>query len=231
MSSSGLIPDIHITSFLSSIDALLTAGRSNAPTRVLQPMKAVINAVTAITDDLRTYPSSNSSSSSHDEIDALRERAEATLGNLVAAVKTHATAAGMAPVSLLDAAASHVAAAVTDIGRTVLIRRASRAEIEAFGSPGPTGFSPALKNIEELRGGNSSGQGSHQRGFSSASRSGSQSQSQRRPPSGGQSSSGRSASPAQIFDGVPMGTRGTSEDSGGGDGNEDAWAELKVRLQ
>ncbi|KZV75957.1 hypothetical protein PENSPDRAFT_599275 [Peniophora sp. CONT] len=232
MSSSGGVVDIHITSFLASIDALLTAGRSNAPTRVLQPMKAVINAVTAITDDLRQYSSTSSSPAARpDELEALRERAEATLGNLVAAVKTHATAAGMAPVSLLDAAASHVAAAVTDIGRTVLIRRATRAEHEAFGSPGPTGFSPALKNIEELRGGNSNGSGSngqHQRGFSSSSRAGSQ----QRPPSGrsigGQSSSGRSASPAQIFDGVPAGTRGTSEDSGGG---EDAWAELKPYLE
>ena len=48
VSREGGLVDIHVTAFVSSIDSLLTAGRSNAPSRVLQQMKAVVNAVSAL---------------------------------------------------------------------------------------------------------------------------------------------------------------------------------------
>ena len=59
---------------------------------------------------------------------ALEERVEATLPDLVVASKTHATSSGLSPVSLLDAAASHVSAAVTELGCVVLLRRATKTE-------------------------------------------------------------------------------------------------------
>ncbi|KAJ7782854.1 hypothetical protein B0H16DRAFT_1494629 [Mycena metata] len=142
VSGDGGVLDIHITAFLSGIDALLTAGRSNAPTRVLTPMKAVVNAVSSIVDDVRAFEARPSRERS--------DRAEATLSNLVAASKTHATSAGMSPVSLLDAAASHVAVTVTEIARTVCIRKATRAEQEQMGASSSgasatNGFAPALR--------------------------------------------------------------------------------------
>lgn len=165
VSPDGGILDIHITAFVSAIDSLLLAGRSNAPTRVLTPMKTVVNAVTNIVEDTRTFerrPARERADVDIEALRALRERAEATLSNLVAASKTHATSSGMAPVSLLDAAASHVSMCVTEIGRTVLIRKATRAEQEQFpysvtpvsmmgNSPSPSsGFVP-MRTIEELR--------------------------------------------------------------------------------
>ena len=54
-SRDGGLVDIHVTAFVSSIDSLLTAGRSNAPTRVLQPMKGVVNAAAALSDDVRAF--------------------------------------------------------------------------------------------------------------------------------------------------------------------------------
>lgn len=133
MSPDGAVLDVHVTAFVSAIDSLLTAGRSNSPTRVLVPMKAVINAVTAITDDLRQFERRPRS----DEVDlgllrSLRDRAEATLSNLVAAAKSHATGAGISPVSLLDAAASHVSSTITETARIAFIRRATPAEQEQF---------------------------------------------------------------------------------------------------
>src|SRR5215472_13857718 len=53
VSPDGGLADIHVTAFLSAIDSLLTAARSSSPTRVLTPMKAVVNAVTAIVEDIR----------------------------------------------------------------------------------------------------------------------------------------------------------------------------------
>ena len=39
MSPDGAVLDIHVTAFVSAVDSLLTAGRSNYPTRVLAPLK------------------------------------------------------------------------------------------------------------------------------------------------------------------------------------------------
>ena len=135
-------------------------------------MKSVVNAVSAITEDVRLFerrPQRERSDVDQDVLRALRERAEATLSNLVTASKTHATSSGMSPVSLLDAAASHVSATVTEIGRTVCIRKASRAEQDDFAAAAPSpalnssatnGFSPALRAVEEINSSNHQKKGS-----------------------------------------------------------------------
>ena len=153
MSPDGAILDVHVTAFVSAVDSLLTAGRSNSPTRVLAPMKAVVNAVTAITDDLRQFERRPRS----DEVDldvlrSLRDRAEATLSNLVVATKSHATGAGMSPVSLLDAATSHVSSTITEIAKITFIRRATPAEQEQFHAMQPTtnGHTSGMRFAEEV---------------------------------------------------------------------------------
>ncbi|TFY56445.1 hypothetical protein EVJ58_g7646 [Rhodofomes roseus] len=245
----GGLVDIHVTAFLSAIDGLLTAGRSNAPTRVLTPMKSVVNAVTAIIEDIKAYERRARRDFDIDSLRILRERLEATLSNLVVASKTHATSSGMSPVSLLDAAASHVSSTVTEIGKLVLVRKASRAEQDQFAvsqnTSATNGFSPALRSVDE-------GRPVHSRGYSSASSrsyssqanrfgdlAGSSSMSSTRlmedrrvsPPSRGSSLTN---SPPPIFDRVPAShsTGGrTSGESAPPEGPEDAWAELKPYLE
>ena len=237
VSRDGGLVDIHVTAFVSSIDSLLTAGRSNAPTRVLQPMKGVVNAVTAISDDIRAFerrPQRERGEVDADALQALRERLDATLSNLVQAAKTHATSAGMAPVSLLDAAASHVSATVTEVGKTVHLRKASKAEQDAFtpaaaaSASATNGYTPSLRAVEELR-------STHQRSGSSASSRGgdeyrvspvsSPRVTPRRPPSN--MSSSNASSPPPLFEKNKM-SGAKSDSSATGEGPEDAWAELKV---
>ncbi|KAF7362137.1 hypothetical protein MVEN_00559700 [Mycena venus] len=257
VSGDGGVLDIHVTAFLSGIDALLTAGRSNAPTRVLTPMKAVVNAVSSIVDDVRAFearPARERSDVDVDALAALRERAEATLSNLVAASKTHATSAGMSPVSLLDAAASHVAVTVTEIARTVCIRKATRAEQEAaaYAVPAATsatnGFAPSLRSVDEGKAATppppGSPAGGHARKPSAALSTGSARSAgagrftgrspvspatpydarRQRPPSDNTSSSDNTNSPPPIFD-------QPASESAVADGSEDAWAELKPYLE
>ncbi|KAG6813745.1 hypothetical protein H0H92_007697 [Tricholoma furcatifolium] len=245
ISSDGGVVDIHVTAFLSAIDALLTAGRSNAPTRVLTPMKSVVNAVTAIVDDVRAFerrPQRERSDVDPEALRSLRERAEATLTNLVAASKTHATSSGLSPVSLLDAAASHVSATVTEIGRTLCIRKASKTEQDQFSSPysatASSSFSPTLRSVEEVK-------SPHQRkgsssSFTTRSRLAEVSSStspviraldsRRRPPSDN-SSSEKTNSPPPIFDQPANSTGVLSDDSAQAEGSEDAWTELKPYLE
>ncbi|KAF8971065.1 hypothetical protein BDZ97DRAFT_1724181 [Flammula alnicola] len=252
MAPDGGVLDIHITAFLSAIDGLLTAGRSNAPTRVLTPMKSVVNAVTNIIEDVKAFerrPVRDRADVDADSLRSLRDRAEATLSNLVAATKTHASSSGMSPVSLLDAAASHVSVTITEIGRTICIRKATKAEQEQYayttyaGPPASAtgGFSPSLRSVEETRSG-------HQRKASQASTSSrggrfsespssppnNQSRSymdnRRRPPSEN-SSSEQTNSPPPIFDTHGNSAGVVSDDSAQAEGSEDAWAELKPYLE
>jgi hypothetical protein len=246
VSSDGGVLDVHVTAFVSAIDSLLTAGRTSSPPSVLSPMKAVVNSVTSIISDIQAFERRASRDRSDVDVEALRslrERAEATLSNLVAATRTHATGSGMSPVSLLDAAASHVSVTVTEIGKTLCIRKATKAEQDQFthssgGMTGTNGFSPSLRSIEEVsysrntsaasnprRGGDTSSSSSR---FAKSAMSSSHSRSSpdpRRRPLSDQSSSGAS-SPPPIFDPPPA---GASDDSAPADGPEDAWAELKVR--
>lgn len=88
-------------------------------------MKSVIDAVTSIVEDAR-----GSDPRSRDDIDletvqSLCDRTEATLSNLVTATRTHATSYGLSPVSLLDAALSHVSASVTELTKLLRVRRST----------------------------------------------------------------------------------------------------------
>lgn len=238
---------MHLTAFLTAIDSLLSAGRSNAPTRVLTPMKSVVNAVTTILDDVRShsrrYPDPEG-------VHSLEERVEATLSNLVTASKTHATSSGLSPVSLLDAAASHVSAAITELGRVVLLRRATKAEQEQFAPSASTGtgigtgvatngFVPGLRTVDEAR----PSAVHHQRVLSDAlsrrnererererEREMAREEREREQPAHSESSSDDSSAAPTIFDqSAANGAGVTRPDSAGAEGSEDAWTELRVR--
>ncbi|TFK23690.1 cell polarity protein [Coprinopsis marcescibilis] len=247
VATDGGVLDIHITAFMSAVDSLLTAGRSNAPTRVLAPMKTVVNAVTNIIDDARAFERRPIDREVDlDALKALRERAEATLGNLTAASRTHATSNGMSPVSLLDAAASHVSSCITEISRLVRIRKSTKAEQDQFqySSPPPSatnGYMPSLRAVGES---GSSFNVNHQRKASQASVSSNRNRfvdspssppnrtyvdSRRRPPSQN-SSSEKTNSPTPLFDRQPGLGGAMSDDSAPLEG-EDAWAELKPYLE
>ena len=195
-------------------------------------MKSVVNAVTNILDDVRTHSRRHSDP---EAVRALEERVEATLSNLVAASKTHATSSGLSPVSLLDAAASHVSAAVTELGRVVLLRRATKAEQEQFAplssGTATNGFSPGLRTVEEVR-----SSVTHQRGMSEASsrrgdweREREPTRDEREHPTHSESSSDDSSAAPTIFDKSAANAAGiTSPDSAAADGLEDAWTEVRV---
>ena len=244
MSPDGAVLDIHVTAFVSAVDSLLTAGRSNSPTRVLAPMKAVVNAVTAITDDLRQFERRpRSGEVDLDVLRSLRDRAEATLSNLVVATKSHATGAGMSPVSLLDAAASHVSSTITEIAKVAFIRRASSAEQDQFHVMQPTtnGHGSGMRSAEEAssppRGTPSTGIAPVRRNGTGDSlsrnffgrrgtRNGTVDDERERRWLSDPSNSSDGSSPPPIFDRRARGRM--SDDSAVQEAPDDAWNELKV---
>ncbi|KZS88925.1 hypothetical protein SISNIDRAFT_552392 [Sistotremastrum niveocremeum HHB9708] len=171
ISSNGGVLDIHLTAFQSAIDSLLTVGRSNTPAKVLDPMKSVVVAASAIIDDVRAFERHPRRDVDLEAVKDLRDRAEATLSNLVIASKTHAQSYGLSPVSLLDAAASHVSSTVVEIAKCIFIRRSTKSEQDQYVngtmSPGPappanlssmstngtsmSSYVPNLRSLDDVR--------------------------------------------------------------------------------
>ncbi|ORY06886.1 hypothetical protein BCR34DRAFT_489807 [Clohesyomyces aquaticus] len=137
----GLVKDVHVTKFQLSIDELLQVARRSDPEQVLESMKHVVKCVRAITGDIDNTPlsqmqSPNSSingdgSTAPDKQQAkLKSRVSATANNLITASKNHASSGGLCPVSLLDAAASHLSTAVVELVKHVKVRPTPEDELE-----------------------------------------------------------------------------------------------------
>lgn len=124
----GLVKDVHVTKFQISIDELLRTARTEEPARVIVSMKAVVVNVRRITQDIDEAPSSSGDLAQQQA--KLKSRVSATANNLITASKNYAVANGLSPVSLLDAAASHLTAAVVELVRTVKIRPTPAGELE-----------------------------------------------------------------------------------------------------
>ena len=127
-SADGLVKDVHVTKFQIAIDELLRTARVNEPASVLDYMKAVVISVRHVTQDMGDLASSEDGSAQRRQ--ALKTRVSATANNLITASKNFAASKGLSPVSLLDAAASHLTSAVVELIRLVKIRPAPADELE-----------------------------------------------------------------------------------------------------
>ena len=143
-SPDGLVKDVHLTRFQLAIDELLQTGRGPDARRVIDAMKAVIMSTRTITVDCDAGTSTATTSAGmarsptsgtlltspdvpgHGEPTRnpakLKQRVSATANNLITAAKNHAGAEGLSPVSLLDAAASHLTMAVVELVKVCRVR-------------------------------------------------------------------------------------------------------------
>ena len=111
----GLVKDVNVTKFQIAIDELLQIARSDNPIAVLDHMKVVVLAVRGITSDIESDSSADKDNEVGKRRNKLKSKVSATANNLITASKNFASASGLSPVSLLDAAASHLTAAVVDL--------------------------------------------------------------------------------------------------------------------
>lgn len=128
MQDGGLVKDVHVTKFQIAVDELLQGARNHAPERVIDHMKPVVVSVRRIIKDIEAPLPAGAELPPPQA--KLKSRVSATANNLITASKNFAAAAGMSPVSLLDAAASHLVAAVVELLRTVKIRATPTGELE-----------------------------------------------------------------------------------------------------
>lgn len=124
----GLVKDVHVTKFQMSIDELLRIARFEESRVVLHQIKMVVAAVRHILQDVEYSPIPVDGSA------ALRAKVKGqvstTANNLITATRNFASSSGLSPVSLLDAAASHVCTAVIDLISVVKIQTSPADELE-----------------------------------------------------------------------------------------------------
>ncbi|POR36698.1 Protein SPA2 [Tolypocladium paradoxum] len=128
MEENGLVKDVHVTKFQIAIDELLQTARKETPDKVIDAMKLVVVSVRRITRDL------DESTPHDDELvqqqGKLKAKVSSSANGLITASKNFAAGAGLSPVSLVDAAASHLTAAIVDLLRIVKIRATPTGELE-----------------------------------------------------------------------------------------------------
>jgi len=128
--ASGIIKDVHVTKFQIAIDDMLRTARGVDPAVVLDHMKTVVMAARAITESVDQATTAALGLDDTDVVAKLKSRVSATANNLITAAKNHATANGLSPVSLLDAAASHLTASVVELVKKVKIRPSPPGELD-----------------------------------------------------------------------------------------------------
>ena len=107
LQSDGLIKDVHVIEFQIAIDEAIRISRQD-PKALLNQMKSVVQTVKHITEDF------GHADDSDEKVARLVTRISGAACNFITATKNYVFSGGLSPVSLLDAAASHLSAAVVD---------------------------------------------------------------------------------------------------------------------
>lgn len=133
-SPDGNIMDVNVSAFQSSIDGLLSAARSSTPSGVLPAMKAIVEAITSIGEDVKSFEAHPNRDVDVSRLESLKHESTSRLNNLMQSARNHAMASGLSPVSLLDAAAGHLSANVVEIIKLLKIKRSDKNDLKRSSS-------------------------------------------------------------------------------------------------
>jgi hypothetical protein len=125
----GIVRDVNVTKFQVAVEELLHTARTE-PSKVLDSMKSLVLAIRSITNDVDRAPQLDKEDLEFKRRTKLKGRVSATANNVITASRNYAAAGGVSPVSLLDAAASHLSVAIVELVRAVKIRPSQASELE-----------------------------------------------------------------------------------------------------
>ena len=141
LSDNGLVKDVDVTRFQLAVDELLKVARQQSTEPMLDTVKNVVVCVQSITTTVGTdgyptpapsplSPADGSNAAQPMSVGKLKARVTGTANSLITATKQHASASGLSPVALLDAAASNLTASVVELIKAVGIRPSSQSELQ-----------------------------------------------------------------------------------------------------
>ncbi|PNS15646.1 hypothetical protein CAC42_4098 [Sphaceloma murrayae] len=141
LSHEGLVNDMDVTNYQMSIDELLQVARRDSTDSTLDKMKVVIGHVQHITNNGKTdYTGLPSPAESPNPMSpqlhesppthaTLKARVARNATGLITATRNYVSSDGLSPVSLVDAAAANLTAAVIDYVKTVGIKASNSTEL------------------------------------------------------------------------------------------------------
>jgi hypothetical protein len=106
----------------------LSDSRSSAPSGVLPAMKAIVEAITEIGEDVKAFELHPNLDVDASRLESLKHESTTRLNNLMQAARNHAMASGLSPLSLLDAAAGHLSSNVVEIIKLLKIKRSEKSK-------------------------------------------------------------------------------------------------------
>jgi len=132
----GCIQQTSLTRFQNAIDELLAAARrddddNGADALVMDAMTEVVKATRGISDDIRKFGPPGGTDSG-EKVKKLTMRLSATANNVITATKNFVGSSGLSPVSLVDAAASHLTSTVVELCKLVKLRPATTTSGTSF---------------------------------------------------------------------------------------------------
>jgi len=143
LTQNGLVSDVDVTGFQISIDELLTTARRGTADETLDKMKAVVHNVQQMTggDSVHDYsgimspttspnPQSPQLNGNPPTVSILKTRVSRNAKGLITATRNFVSSNGLSPVSLVDAAAANLTAAVVDFLKTVGIKATSSDDLQ-----------------------------------------------------------------------------------------------------
>lgn len=129
ISSDGSIKALHISRLHIAIDDLLHTARSQEPREALQQVKSIAACVRDISLDVKSSHGGN-----NEQGEQYKRRVASAMNNLITATRTFAVSQGLSPVSLLDAAASHLSTSVIELASIVKVQPNPDANAEDDGN-------------------------------------------------------------------------------------------------
>lgn len=127
-SPTGLIKDVHITTYQTAITELLHLARSPDHTAPFNHMRALVSAVSAVVKDVDAASAGVEEPVAKEHAKLKKQVSRAT-NNLITTSKTFAASNGLSPLSLVDAAASDLTTAVVGLVRVVKITETKAEEL------------------------------------------------------------------------------------------------------
>lgn len=125
----GAIKDVSVTRFQLAVDELLQLLHDGEVNNVLVHLQQLVTCVRAITSDVsKTNPRGPEDFIKRRK--KLEARIAATTNHLITVCKNHASANGLAPVALVDSAASHLTAGVVDYIKMMKVKPSPEGELD-----------------------------------------------------------------------------------------------------
>lgn len=146
VSNDGRVRDVYVTKFQIAIDELLHLARNDDPSAIHKCMRSVIVCTRRIMQDVGDVPLGAGDLAT--QLPKLKSYVSAYSNNFINVCRTFISSNGITPVSLVDAAATHLTASIVELIRLVKIRPSPAGDIDiedndsVINGKTPSGFSP-----------------------------------------------------------------------------------------